>query len=353
MSTIAARPMTLDQLAALSDELAALARAGVPLDRGLRELAHDMPGRLGKMAAHISQRLEAGQPLEQIVAELGLTLPPAYRAVVVAGARAGRLSAALEGISHTARRIGQLRSSIYLSLVYPLVVLVLVWVLGLAVMIRVAPVMAAMLIEFDAGGPHIVALLQAIGRNAFWIGPSLPLLFAAWMIWAWIRSGQIAAGTDLHPLLAAGAVGTLARMQRASRLASLADMLSLLLNHSVPLDEAVELASAAVGSRAAARGGSQLAEQLRRGELIRDVPAGFPPLLAWTIASGQSQRELVRSLARTAETYRDEVFRRGQWLSMYVPLIATLLLCGGAVFAYAVLTLGPWILIMRRLSLPV
>jgi type II secretory pathway component PulF len=114
----------------------------------------------------------------------------------------------------------------------------------------------------------------------------------------------------------------------------------------VPLHEAVELASAAVGSQAMARAGRDLAAQLRRGELIRQVPPGFPPLLAWTIAGGKSQPQLVQSLARTAQTYRDEVTRRGQWLSMYVPLVMTLVFCGGAVFAYGVLTLGPWILIM-------
>src|SRR5438270_10950303 len=104
------RPLTLEQLAALSEEIAALARAGVPLHRGLCELARDMPGRLGKAAAAIGAKLDAGQPLDAVVADLGATLPEGYRAVIAAGVRAGRLPAALEAVARTARRVKQLRS---------------------------------------------------------------------------------------------------------------------------------------------------------------------------------------------------------------------------------------------------
>ncbi|HMC11449.1 MAG TPA: type II secretion system F family protein [Pirellulaceae bacterium] len=349
---MSARPVTLEQLAALSDEIGALARAGVPLDRGLWELSQDMPGRMGKLAGDISQRLEAGASLEQVVAELGSALPPAYRSVIAAGVRAGRLSLAMEGISHTARRIGQLRTSIYLSLLYPLMVLWVTYSLSVFVLVKIGPVLSRMLVDFDVAGSWIVSLYDAAARHCGWLGPLLPFAFAAWLAWAWIRSGQIAEGRELHPLLAFGAVGTLARLQRASRLASLADLLSLLVGNAVPLPEAVELASAAVGSPRLAKSGKELAAQLRRGETIQKAPAGFPPLLAWTIAGGQSQPRLVRALTRAAEVYREEIARRSQWLAFYVPMVVTTFICGGIVLIYAALTLGPWLAIMRRVAEP-
>ena len=42
--------ITLDQLIALNDEMAALARAGVPLDRGLLAVGRELRGRTGKFA---------------------------------------------------------------------------------------------------------------------------------------------------------------------------------------------------------------------------------------------------------------------------------------------------------------
>ena len=74
--------------------------------------------------------------------------------------------------------------------------------------------------------------------------------------------------------------------------------------------------------------------------------------MAWMIAGGHSQAKLCQSLNRTAEVYRDEVARRSQWLTLYVPLVLTTVICGGIVFTYAMLTLGPWLAIMHRVCEP-
>ena len=222
-ATAIAGPLTLEQLTALSEEIGALARAGVPLDRGLRELATDMPGRLGKMADELGRQLEQGRRLEDVVADLGATLPPAYRAVIEAGVKAGRLPAAMEDIARAARRIDEVRNTIYLSLVYPLVVLTVAWGLSVFMLTRLGPVLSRMVVEFDVTGPWIIDSYDAAARHIGWLGPVVPIAFGLWLLWAWYRCGKVASGLELHPLLSLGAVGTLARMQRASRLASLAD----------------------------------------------------------------------------------------------------------------------------------
>lgn len=352
-ASLAAPPLTLEQLAALSDEIAALARAGVPLDRGLKELGRELPGRVGRVAEQIAEQVAAGQPLERIVAGLGQTLPPAYRTVIAAGVRAGRLATALEGVAHTARRVSQLRLEVGLALTYPIILLAVAWTLTLLVLTQLAPITARMLSEFQVTQLPVGEYLDRLNATAWLWGPLVPLLVAVWLGLAWYRSGRVAVGLQLHPLLAGGAVGVLAKMQRAGCMSSLAELLLLLLNHGVPLAEAVELASAALGSEPLARGGKQLAEQLRRGERIERPPPGFSPLLVWTISASQSPQQLCGSLARTAQAYRDEFNRRGQWLSLYVPLFATIGVGGTLTAIYAVMTLGPWIAIMLKLAEPV
>ena len=346
-------PLTLDQLAALSDEIAALARAGVPLDRGLRDLARDLPGRLRPLLDSLGQRLESGQPLDLAIADqLGRSLPPAYGAVLTAGIRAGRLPAALEEVSRTARMVSELRQAVGLSLCYPLVVLSLTWMLGLFVIITISPMMSNMLVEFAVTPAWIPAVAEKAVRVAPIFGVLVPVLFAGWLIWTWRRSGQVAKGAELHPLFSVGAVGMLSRMRRASRHSSLARLLVLMIENGVPLPESIELASAALGSKSLATGGRELARKMRGGEIIENVPAGFPPLLAWMLASGHSPQQLSKSLTRTAEIYQEEVTRRGQWLTFYVPAVLSIVICGGVVFLYALLTLGPWVLLMRRLTQP-
>ena len=169
-------------------------------------------------------------------------------------------------------------------------VLIVTWMLGVFVMIKIGPVLARMMVEFDVAGPWAVEFYDAGSRHAAWIGPLLPLLFAAWLFWAWYRAGRIAHGVELHPLLAFGAIGILARLQPASRLATVSDLLALLVGNSVPLPEAVEIASSAVGSQELAQGGKEFANKLQNGQTIRKVPVGFPPVLAWTITAQSHSR---------------------------------------------------------------
>jgi general secretion pathway protein F len=351
-AAVIARPITLDQLVALSDEIAALSRAGVPLDSGLAALARDLPGRLGKLAGGISRRLEKGEDLAAIVSDAQEGFPPAYRAVIAAGVRAGRLSAAMEDVARTARRITHLRTTLGTALLYPLAVLVVAWSLFLFVLSRPLPVMLAVMqdVGVDTSSWQRAAAMVSDGTQTW--GWLVPAVLALWLAWLWYRTGRVAAGVELHPLLAWGAMGQLRRMQRAGRMAALADLLALLVNHEVPLDEAVELATAAVGSPRLAAGGRELAARIRRGQVGGPPPAGFPPLLAWTIATGNSQPGLPQMLHRTAQTYRDEFQRRYRWIEFYVPVVATALVAGGIVAIYAVLSLGPWIVVMHRLADP-
>ena len=351
-ATLARRPVSLEQLAAISDEIAAIARAGIPLDRGLRALAKELPGRVGQIASQIGGGLEAGRPLEAIVGDLGSSLPAAYQHVLLAGLKAGHLPQALESVASTARRVNELRRSLGLALLYPLIVLTLTWLLGLFVVVQIAPVMVNMLVEFDVTSPAVHAAVEwLVATLPIW-GAAIPLLFACYLGWVWYASGRASLGFDLHPLLSFGAVATVARLQRASRNASLAELLTLLVINDVPLPEAVRLASAALGSSALATGGSQLADRLQRGEPILTAPPGFPALLVWMIAASQSKNHLLGCLVRTSEVYRDEVGRRSRWLAMFVPLVLTAVVAGGAVFLYAALTLGPWLAIMSRLTRP-
>ena len=100
---------SLEDLIALNDEIAALARAGMPLERGLLDLGRDVPGRLGAMTTALGERMSRGEGLAEAIAAQGDRLPPMYRAVVEAGIRSGRLPVALEGLAGVARRVVETR----------------------------------------------------------------------------------------------------------------------------------------------------------------------------------------------------------------------------------------------------
>ena len=93
--------LNLDELAAINDELAALVRAGVPLEPGLARLGSEMPGRLGRRARALAERLQGGEALEDVLDDPRMGFPRMYTAILRAGQRSGRLAPALELFAET------------------------------------------------------------------------------------------------------------------------------------------------------------------------------------------------------------------------------------------------------------
>src|SRR5205814_6446812 len=88
--------MTPDDLIALNEEIAGMARAGLPLDRGLAALAKEMGrGRLQQVTAALAQALRAGQTLPQALERQAGRVPPFYAGLVAAGVRTGRICGVL------------------------------------------------------------------------------------------------------------------------------------------------------------------------------------------------------------------------------------------------------------------
>ncbi len=119
--------ITIDELLALNAEIAALVRAGIPLERGLIVAGRDLKGRLERVAAALAQRLDRGESLHDALGRESASIPPLYRAVVEAGARSGQLPIALEGMARYVRGYSEARAAIGVALWYPLLVLSLAY----------------------------------------------------------------------------------------------------------------------------------------------------------------------------------------------------------------------------------
>ena len=135
----APRAATLDDLAALNREMAALVAAGLPLEEGLRQVARDYRGDVGPLAAQLAEGVAAGQSLDAAIAAQGDAFPPIYRAVVLAGLKSGHLAAALEGYAESAARVAALRRTVGQAAVYPLLVVIIAWLMFLATVCLVIP----------------------------------------------------------------------------------------------------------------------------------------------------------------------------------------------------------------------
>ena len=228
-------PITLDQLTALNDEIAALVKSGVPLEANLAEIGGDLPGALGNITTLLAERAKQGEPLPQLIAQSSSQFPPVYRAVIEAGLRAGRLSAALESLSGSIRRLAETRRSMISAALYPFVVVILAW-LSFAFFSRyLAPGLAVDFAALQVPGRGVFVVLAWIGRGAIVWGLGVPILLVilAVLVWQGSRRATWIGTTGLGRM--AAKMPWFGSMLTYSRNAAFTDILSLLVENCVRL----------------------------------------------------------------------------------------------------------------------
>lgn len=349
MSISSASP-ALDQLVALNDEIAALVRAGVPLEKGLRELADDWPGRSGQLARELAAGLQRGESLESLLAAKPEVYPPVYRAVVAAGLRSGRLAAALESLATTARRMLDARQILLSAIIYPVIVLLVAWGLFIYFVLEIAPVFYAATSDWGAAGRGFLGWIVGLGSTAHLWGPVVPAaVLIVVLLWAYATSRASALLATPGRFLAW--LPWTRRMLRAHRTAMFAEVLALLVENRTPLADALPLAADAVGDPAMQRAARDLAGAIERGEPIDAAArraAAFPPLLEWMIV--QDPAGLVPGLRRAAANHHRLAAQAADWARLWTPVVLTLALGGTVTAAYVFTVFGSWILLLRALS---
>ncbi|MBC8356244.1 MAG: type II secretion system F family protein [Planctomycetes bacterium] len=337
--------ISLEQLISLNDEMAALVRAGIPLEAGLTTLGQEMPGRLGRMASFLGERISAGESLDQILANHKDRFPPMWRAVVQAGIRSGRLSSALESMSTTGRRVAELRRAFGLALVYPIIVVLVAFGSFVLLTTRLAPITLGAYEDLTSSSDPFLGWLVALGTTAKWWGFAIPVVAAILGSLWWYRSSRAAlpkSTSALHRLsnICSTTFGSL----RAGRVAAFAEILALLIRQHVPLHEAISLAGAACGDSSVEQSSKPLAEQLERGESLAVGDANlksFPPLLGWLITVGGEPEQLSQTLSEMAQQYRQQAERATDWATVYLPIAITSVVGGSVVLSQALAIFRP------------
>ena len=347
-------PITIEQLLALNEEIAALVRAGLPLDRGLLEAGSDVRGRLGRIATTLGIRLGRGESLIDALEAERKSIPPLYRAVVEAGTKAGRLPVALEGVAGYVKGYSEARSAIGLALWYPIMVLSLAYLLFIGLIVIIAPRFVEAFESLRLPLITPMRWLEWIGRSAYLWWPIGPILITAFLL-AWLRSGRISGMQSrfwnflrLFPWM-----GSLLADYEA---ANFAELLALLLEHKVPYPTAIVLAAETSGDPKLVRGANAVALSITRGEPIASALttpecAAFLPMLRWTLATGEAQGSLTVALHNLAVHYSNRGRFQAEKLYVFLPIILLIIIGATTTLFYGLTLFIPLSVMLRELSL--
>ena len=350
------KPLSLQELALLNQEIAALVRAGVPLESSLAMAGSSGSGAQEVLMLRLSQRLREGMSFADALQAEGGELPRMYRAVVEAGARTGRLPDALESLATFAEQTLQLRRRIDLALLYPVLVLLMAAVMFAGLVAfwvpRLSDAFFWLQIPETSWVRRMVWLEQHLWFWAWIVPTAVFVLFGWWWFSTRGRSG-LKGTTEATGWSAFRVLPGVSSIVSNFRRANFCDLLAMLLDHQVPLPEASMLASEAAGDGALRRVAARISEGVRSGHSLADclaVGRELPPFVSWMLICGERQGTLIVTLRQVGEVLRQRAASQSEWLRIMLPTLLVVGVGGTAVLTYALAVFVPMSQLLRALG---
>ncbi len=317
----------LKQLAALNREMAAWGQAGLQLEPPLTQTVGGGQWFENDATERLSERMKAGLTLLKAVEKERDVWPDSYWAAVEIGVRCGRLAEPFERLAELAQRAEELRRRFAVSLFYPLLIAGLAYVLFIGLLLFLVPELKALYQELELKPRQWLKALEWLHRWLFLWGPLLPALVVGWLVW--LRTAGFFSSTQKR-------AGRWFPGRNCLWLATVADLLAILLEHGTPLPKALTLVAATCDLRSLAVQLNTAAERLRQSSDFetRQTVSVLPPLFNVLFTSAADSAQLTAGLREIAGFYQRQASHRLERFQRLSPLLALWLVGGSVLLCY-------------------
>ena len=336
-----------------NQQLASIAKAGIPLERGLRELAKDVgSARMRKLIEDIAGDLEAGVSIEQAFEKRQKHFPALYGRILKAGVETGRLSEMLTSLNRHLELANQTRRIVFEATAYPAVVLTLGAIIMTGVCLFVIPQFRSIYAEMLEGQRinPLTSLFFNISQHiaVFWIAVAL-IVSVGIFIPAMLSTFPLGRRLKESLLLAVPIIG---RVYHSSTLARMAEAMAMMVGAGCDMPACLRLSSGATGSGKLILESETLSRQVEQGANI--LEAGqfcrmLPRLFLYSIQLGSQRNELQDNLYSLGQMYAQQA--RCSQARLQAILLPIMLISVGGFIAMAVLAMFlPMIQVITGLS---
>jgi type II secretory pathway component PulF len=304
----ARRPLSHVDVEFFNQQLAALARSGMPLAEGLRQLAVDAASRpLRETIRAVAEAVQGGASLPDAIKAHESRFPPLYAEVLRAGVEAGQLAPILVSLNRHVRLIGSVRRLLVQTLSYPVAVLVLAALLITVVLRFLVPDFVGIFADFGTQLPPLTLLVLAIADHAV-VAFGVVVAVVAGVTLAALAAGRSEGGRRWRERVGRRLPG-IGRLSRNSYVARLCEGLALCVEGGMPLPRAWRLASMASGSALLAHEGQRVAKRLEAGAPFMEAAAlapSLPQVVAYSIQVAAERNELGPGLHQLGDMYAQQ-----------------------------------------------
>ncbi len=297
--------LSQEQIFIITQDLASLVKAGIPLDRILEILLSiaEAPA-LRAVLTDVRDQVRGGVGLAAALEAQHGVFSPFYLSMIRAGEAGGSLEVVLQRLAEHLQRSKALRESVRSALVYPAI---LVFAAGISVTILltvVVPQFQQLFADMGQSLPLATQIVIAVGDFLRAWGWLLALVITLGVVWQ-KRRLQLP-GPRLRWdawLLTWPLLGDLLRKLETARLAR---ALATLLGNGVPILQALTISQGIISNHYLARILGGVAEAVKQGrtlhEPLREL-GGYPKLAVQMIRVGEESGQLEQMLYQVADTY--------------------------------------------------
>ncbi|MBI2187454.1 MAG: type II secretion system F family protein [Acidobacteria bacterium] len=333
------RRISRQEFLVFNQELATLLKAGMPLVQSLDILRQRVTNATFKAVLDdVYEKVKSGASLSEAFSAHTSLFPAVYPASLMAGERSGNLDAVIRRYVTYEKVLGTVRRRTISALIYPAILVVLMFGLIGIIVLRVVPAFAGFYATFDRELPLSTRIIVGISNTFvanFWL-IALAVVGGVAAVIVWLRQPGQRARAD-HLVMELPWAGETVRKFATSQLAR---TLATLLGGGIPLVNALEVAGTAMTNRYLGAELHEVTRRVREGDGFAAALRArgvFPDVAVKMVEVGESTGALQEMLNSLSDFYDEEIETEvGRFVTLIEPVILVIM---GVVIAAVVLAL--------------
>ncbi len=328
-----------EQKAILARHLSVMLKSGLTIVEAIETTAEQSSGKLKQVLKGLLKASQAGQSLSDAMARYPKAFSEMFINIVRAGEKSGTLEENLTNLAEQLEKDRELRAKIKGAMLYPTVVLIAAFGLGLSmaflVLPKITPLFEGLKMDLPFTTRWLISFSHLIRENtlALFGGIIAAIAFLLWLI-----KRKFSQPVTHWLLLKLPLVG---KIVYQTNLAGFCRSLGTLLKSGLNIDEAIEITSKTATNYYYGQALTYVSSTVKKGTKLSSklelYPKLFPKLTTRMIRVGEKSGKLEESLLFLAHFYEVEVDNTTKSLSTAIEPI--LLIVIGLVVAFLALSI--------------
>lgn len=281
-----------------------------------------------RILGEVRDEIDSGRPLSEAYKDHPNAFPTLLTSVIAVSEMSGSLEGNLKDMADYYEKSAENRSGIVTAMVYPIILVILTFIVGIILLVMIVPMFVEVFEGFDADLPTITVATMAISEFLQTRGWVLAVLIVGFFVGLWIARRNPTFDFAFQSfLLRIPLVGDMITKNSFSLFMT---TMSTLLSSSVGMVTALNMSRDVVANKYIKRIIDNCAFQIEEGGKMSDIFRGnmmVPMLVTQMVEIGESTGSLEDMLKRLSIIYQKEVDETSKRLKTIMEPIVILIIC--------------------------